>query len=86
MRIKFSKHDPRAGDIVEMDATQAQALIDAGQATKVSGDDHAEKAISAAPQNKAIEAAPSNRAITGASFQKPADRPVTQAVAKKKGK
>lgn len=71
MRIKFTKPDPRAGTIVEMDEARAKTFIDAGTAEKVGGD----KAESAAPQNKAQDRAPSNKAITTQST--PARKPAT---------
>lgn len=36
MKIKFSKKDPRAGMVVEMEGDRAQGLIDAGAAERVS--------------------------------------------------
>ena len=38
MRIQYQKGDPREGMVAEIEATRAQALIDAGAAKKVSTD------------------------------------------------
>ncbi len=43
MKIKFNKHDPRAGMIAEVEADRAKDLIDAGSAAEVSGGEAGEE-------------------------------------------